>query len=142
MRLSRYSHHRIHHQEKHRQMAPAPYTGVPNKHYRGPRQVSSSDRGPPRRQSARTSRNSPPSDATVTYRGPQQMLPGSSTSTTGASDKNYRGPQQALPGSPTSTTGAPDKNYRGPQQIIFTKIAAKPDFLSSFFGGPLLLFLL
>src|SRR5829696_8758744 len=52
------------------------------------------------------------------YRGPQQALPGSSTSFTGVPNKLYRGPQQALPGSLARTTGVPNKLYRGPQQVV------------------------
>ena len=98
-----------------------------------------------------------PRGVAPTYRGPQQALPGSPTSTfvrlqaaradnprklaethsqlavrerTGVPSKCYRGPQQALPGSPTKTTGVPDKCYRGPQQALPgspTKTTGVPD---------------
>jgi hypothetical protein len=107
-------------------------TGVLNKDYRGPQQGSSSGSRPftplrrankPKTRPTRLCETTP-----ATYRGPQQALPGSPTSTTGVPNKYYRGPQQILPGSPTNTTGVPNKYYRGPRQVALFKVAAKRDF--------------
>jgi hypothetical protein len=102
--------------------SPEATTGVPNKYYRGPQQESPSASRPltPLRRANKPKarpirpRETPP----ATYRGAQQVLPGSPTRVTGVSNKNYRGAQQVLPGSPTKATGVSNKNYRGAQQVL------------------------
>src|SRR5919112_6071198 len=92
---------------------PTSTTGVPNKDL-GPQAARLPHQG------GQTSRKPVPLDPVIphpqhtgvpnkSYRGAQQVLPGSPTKTTGAPDKNYRGAQQVLPGSPTKTTGVPNK---------------------------------
>src|SRR5215208_4369435 len=118
--------------------SPESTTGVPNKYYRGPQQGSPSASRPLtplRRANKPKTRPSRPCDTPpAIYRGPQQVLPGPPTSTTGVPNKYYRGPQQKVPGSPTSTTGVPNKKYRGPQQVVLSKIPAKRGFLCRVFG--------
>src|SRR5215217_3411045 len=83
-------------------------TGVPDKKYRGPQQGSRSGGRPStplkRANKPKTRLIRPLDTPLLTYRGAQQVLPGSPTKSTGVPNKKYRGPQQKVPGSPTSGT--------------------------------------